>query len=67
MKDVPALVRRGGIPAIAAGWLALGWWPLPQLLPRFVAQPLDLRTGVIVVLGAVALTWFVATHKGDSR
>ena len=67
MKNVPAVVRRGGIPAIAAGWLALGWWPLPQLLPRLFGHPLDMRTAVVTFLSIGALVWYIATHKDGSE
>lgn len=65
MKDVPAIVRRGGVPAIAAGWLAMGWWPLPQLFPRLMGHPLDMRTALVTVLAIGSALWYVASHKGD--
>jgi len=71
MKNVPALVRRSAL--AGAGWLALGWWPLPQLfhgLLPFVARPLDPRTAIVTVLGIVAGIGFLvawAKPKDESR
>jgi hypothetical protein len=64
MKNLPAIVRRGGVPALAAGWLALGWWPVPQVFPALARHPLDLRTAVVTVLALAAGLWYVLTHKG---
>lgn len=65
MKNLPAVIRRGGVPALLAGWTALGWWPLPQLLPRLFGQPLNLRTAIVVSLVWVAGLWFALTVKGE--
>jgi hypothetical protein len=64
VRNLPAVIRRGGVPAIVAGWLALGWWPLPQLLPRLFGHALDLRTAVVTVLAIGAGLWYIGTHKG---
>lgn len=65
MKNLPAVVRRGGVPALLAGWTALGWWPLPQLVPQLVRQPLNLRTAIVTSLVWIAGLWFALTVKGE--
>lgn len=67
MKNLSVIVRRGGVPALAAGWLALGLWPLPQLAPRLVGHPLDLRTAIVTSLVWVTGIWWLMTMHGRER